>query len=165
MAQPNLRDPEQWIPRDLFAAYCGANSEKLLGYYDKAKAKRKPIVFAFDWLALFVLPAWFGYRRQWTMWGTLVGMIAVITVVADLAKIQLPAGAFGGGLIALGLMAYGLLLSHANGLYFKLKKQALADDAIRAALADKASPSVGLAVAGVAGALFIQLLLVLLLPE
>ncbi|HKP59561.1 MAG TPA: DUF2628 domain-containing protein [Polyangiales bacterium] len=165
MAQPDLRDPEQWIPRELFAAYCGANSEKLLQYYDKAKAKRKPMLFAFDWLAFFVLPAWLGYRRQWTLWGTLVGMIALITIIAAVAKVELPAGAFGGGLIALGMMAQGLLLAQANGLYFKLKKQSLGDDAMRVALADKASPSVGMVVAGLAGALIIQALVVFVLPD
>jgi len=165
MAQPNLRDPEQWVPRDIFAAYCGERSAKLLAYYDKAKARRKPIVFAFDWLAFFVLPAWLGYRRQWTLWGTLVGMIALITIVASLARFNLPAGAFGGSLIALGTMAPGLLLTNANGLYFKLKKQGSSDDAARAALADKASPSIALALAALVGAILIQVLVVLALPE
>src|SRR5689334_9250294 len=96
------RDPETWLSRELFAAYCGARAEKLLAYYDKAKAKRSLIVFSFDWLAILLLPAWLGYRRQWILWGTLVGLIAVVTVVTELAHIDLPAGAFTGGLLALG---------------------------------------------------------------
>ena len=88
----------------------------------------------------------------------------MITIVAALAHITLPAGAFGGALLALGMMAQGLLLTNANGLYFKLKQQGLADDAIRGALANKAQASVGLAFAALAAALLVQVA-VLLLPE
>ena len=56
MTRPNLRDPDQWVPRELFAAYCGGGSDKLLAYYDKAKAKRQPIVWSFDWLAVSSFP-------------------------------------------------------------------------------------------------------------
>ena len=165
MTKPDLRDPEQWIPRELFAAYCGENSSKLLAFYDKAKAARKPLVFSFDWLAFLALPAWLGYRRQWTLWATLVGMITAITLVESLARFEIPAGAFGGSLIVLGLMAQGLLLTTANGLYVKLKQQGQGDDAIRAALVNKASRSVGLALLGLAGAIIAQLIVVFLAPE
>jgi Protein of unknown function (DUF2628) len=165
MTGPNTRDPEQWVPRDLFAAYCGEESGAMLAYYDKAKAKRKPIVFSFDWLAFFVLPAWLGYRRQWTLWATLIGSTAVITAGAALLDVRVPGGAFGGALVAMALMARGLLLTSANGLYFKLKQRGLVTDAIRAELADKAAPSVGLAIAGLLGALVVQGLVVMLVPR
>jgi hypothetical protein len=165
MSGPNIRDPEQWVPRELFAAYCGEESGSMLDYYDKAKAKRKLIVFSFDWLAFFVLPAWLGYRRQWTLWATLTVSIAVVTAGAALLDVRVPGGAFGGGLIAVALMARGLLLTSANSLYLKLKQRGLADDAIRAELANKAAPSVGLAFAGLLGALVIQGVVVALVPR
>jgi hypothetical protein len=165
VTRPNLRDPENWLPRELFAVYCGPRSTNLLAYYDKAKAKRNPLVFSFDWLAFFVLPAWFAYRRQWTLWTTLVVTVAVLSIGTSLAHVQLPAGAFSGGLLAMGMMAQGCLLLNANGRYLKLKNQGLSDDAIRGELADKASPHVGFALAGLAGAIAIQLLTLLVAPE
>lgn len=165
MSRPDLRDPDQWIPRDIFAAYCGEESGPLLAYYDTAKAKRKPIVMSFDWLAFFILPAWLGYRRQWTLYAALIGTIAVITAVAALLDFKLPGGAFGGALIALGLMARGTLFTNANGAYLKLKKQGLGDDAIRAQLANKAKRSPGLAVAGLAGAFVAQGIVIALTHE
>ena len=152
------------MPRDVFAEYCGANSDKLLAYYDKAKAKRKPVVFSFDWLAILLLPAWLGYRRQWTLWVTLVATIAVITVVTSLADVDAPAGAFGGALLTLGMMAQGLLLMNANGLYSKLKKQGLNEDTIRITVADKARASIRLAVAALVGALLVQGIIAFVLP-
>lgn len=156
MSRPDIRDPDQWIPRDLFAAYCGEDSGPLLEYYDKAKAKRKPILWSFDWLAFFVLPAWLGYRRQWVLYAALIGSIAVVTVVADWMHVRLPSGAFGGALIALALTARGLLFTNANGAYFKLKRAGIQDDGIRQALANKAKRSPGLAVAGLFGAFIVQ---------
>jgi hypothetical protein len=165
MSSPNIRDPERWIPRELFGAYCGAESGSMLAYYDKAKTKRKPIVFSFDWLAFFVLPAWLGYRRQCALWATLTASIAVITAGAALLDVRVPGGALGGGLIAMALMARGLLLTSANGLYFKLKQRGLPADAMRTELANKAAPSVGLAIAGLVGALVVQGLVVALVPR
>jgi hypothetical protein len=164
MSRPDLRDPEQWLPRDLFAAYCGPHSDKLLAYYDKAKAKRQLIVFAFDALAFFVLPAWLGYRRQWALWATLVGTIALITVTESVVRFELPSGAFAGALFALGMAAQGLLLTNANALFLKLKRQGLEEGAIRAALVDKARPSVGHAILGLVGAVAVQGILLLVLP-
>jgi len=165
MDKPDLRDPAQWLPRELFAAYCGPGSDKLLAYYDKAKAKRQLIVFQFDWLAFFAVPAWFGYRQQWTLWATVVGVVAAATVIEALARIHLPAGAFGGAMMAVGLMAHGLVLTTANGQYLKLKRQGLGPDAIRSALADKARAHLGSAFAGLFGALAIGSALAYLLPS
>lgn len=145
MPKSTMSDPEHWIPRDTFAAYCGDKGERLLAYYDKAKAKRQMITADLDWFALLLLPAWLGYRRQWSLWGTLAGCLAVASAVEAVARVHVPHGAFGGMMIALGMMAHGLLLSNAHGLYLKLTKQGLAEDAIRAALANRAAPSVGYA--------------------
>jgi Protein of unknown function (DUF2628) len=165
MKTPDIRDPEHWVPRELFAAYCGEQSGSMLDYYDRAKSKRKPIVMSFDALAFFVLPAWLGYRRQWILWATLSGAIAVFTIAAALAKVQLPGGAFGGALIGLGLMARGLLLTTANGQYLKLKQRGSSDAEIRDALADRARPSIALAIVGLLGALVIQGLVVAFVPR
>jgi len=164
MEHVDIRDPAHWLPRDLFASYCGSSTDKLLAYYDKAKARKKIVIMAFDPLAFFVLPAWLGYRRQWTLWATLVGTIAVISAGAAIARVELPTGVFGGSLIALGLMAHGLLLTNANGQYAKLKRQGASDEAIRAALSDRAKPSAALAFAALAAAIALQVLVIFIVP-
>src|SRR5262245_55703593 len=81
MATVDLRDPSTWVTRELFAAYCGPSSDKLLAYYDKAVRKKQLIVFDWNTLAFFLLPAWLGYRRQWTMWVTVVGVVVASIVI------------------------------------------------------------------------------------
>ncbi|MEO6603591.1 MAG: hypothetical protein ABIQ16_27150, partial [Polyangiaceae bacterium] len=66
----SAKDPQNWIPRELFAAYVGARSEDLMAYYDKAQSKKNPLTFSFNLLAVLALPAWLGLRRQWALWGT-----------------------------------------------------------------------------------------------
>jgi Protein of unknown function (DUF2628) len=158
MTKPDLRDPDQWIPRDLFADYCGPGSDKLLAYYDKAKAKRQMIVSNFEWFAFLLLPAWLGYRQQWVLWGTLTGCFAALSLLEAFFHFQLPNGAFGGLMIALGLMAHGFLLTNANGLYLKLKQQDLSHDAVRAALLGRARPRAGMACLALVGSLLIGIL-------
>ena len=151
---PDLKDPANWIPRDLFRDYCGSDCDALLAYYDHAAAKKNPVVMSFNWLAVLALPAWLGYRQQWTMWLTFVGLIAIVPFIEYPAGFQVPTGAFGGAAIAMGLMARGILLSTATGLYRKLKQQGLKDAAIHEALHDKAAtsiPSAFLAVVGAVG--------------
>lgn len=165
MSKPDLRDPEQWIPRDLFEAYCGAGSDKLLAYYDKAKAKRQLITADFDWLAFLLLPAWFGYRRQWNLWATLTGLLVVAMLLELFLRIRIPSGAFAGSAMGLGLMAHGILLANANGLYLKLKRAGLSQEALRAALVDRARPSPRLACLALFASLAIGVSLALLVPE
>ena len=35
----NMKDPSNWVPREIYAGYCGENSDKLLAVYDKAVAE------------------------------------------------------------------------------------------------------------------------------
>lgn len=158
MTKPDLRDPEQWIPRELFAKYCGPDAAKLLAYYDKAKAKRQLIVADFAWFPFLILPAWLGYRQQWTLWGTLTGCFATLSLLEGVMRFQVPSGAFGGMMIALGLMAHGFLLSNANGLYLKLTRQGVTGEALESALTGRASPRVGHACLALAGTLVIGVL-------
>jgi hypothetical protein len=158
-------DPETWIPREIFAAYCGAKAERLLAYYDRAKSKRQMVTTQLDWFALLLFPAWLGYRRQWALWGALAGCLAVASIVEAIARVHIPHGAFGGMMLALGMMAHGLTLSSAQSIYLKLKGQGLADDAIRAAMANRAAPSAVLAMAALAGMLALGVLGAWLTPE
>lgn len=160
-----INDPEQWIPRHLFAAYCGERAERLLAYYDKAKSKRQMVTTDVNWFAILLLPAWLGYRRQWTLLGTLVACLAVASIVEAIVKIHIPHGAFGGAMIALGMMAHGFLLSNAHGMYLKLKKQGLSEDGLRNALTDRASPSVALACVAFLAVLALGILGALLTPQ
>ena len=147
------RELENWIPRELFAAYVGPGSQDLLAYYDKAKEKKNPLTMSFNLLAVLVLPAWLGLRQQWAMWATFTGLIGVLPFIEHALGIQLPAGGFAGGAVAMGFMARGFLLTHANGQYAKLKRKGLTDGAIREALEGRARSNIPFAVAGGFGSL------------
>jgi hypothetical protein len=151
----DLKDPERWIPRELFASYCGEGSDALLAHYDQAKQRKNMFTMSFDALAVLALPAWLGYRRQWKIWATFTGLIAIVTVIEAFANITIPSGAFVGMGIALGMMARGYLLAGAHGAYAKLKREGRDDATIEQALRGRARKSVGLAFAGGLGSLLI----------
>jgi hypothetical protein len=148
MASLDVRDPQNWIPRELFAAYVGEGSADLLAYYDQAKEKKNPLHFSFNLLAVLALPAWLGLRRQWAMWGTFTGLIGILPLLEHAIGFQVPAGAFVGTGVAMGFMARGLLLTSANARYLKLKRKGLDSAAIRAALEGGARANVPFAIAG-----------------
>jgi len=160
-----LSDPEQWIGPELFAAYCGDDSEPLLHYYDKARAKKKLLVMDLDWLALLMLPAWLGLHRRWAMCVTFTFFVCGSMIFEALTQVRFPSGVFGGIGIAFGLMARGLLLMDANGLFLKLKKQGASPAQMAEALTDRAKGSwvtALLAVIGCLGAIFFT---ALILPQ
>jgi hypothetical protein len=155
MTKIDPRNPDHWIPRDLYAAYVGERSEGLLEHYDKAKAKRTPTAMSFDLFAILALPAWLGYRRQWLLWGTFAGLVGVAPFVEHLAGWELPGSAFVGMGLAMGLLARGFLLMSATARYVKLKNRGLDDDAIRAAMQDGARRSPLRALVGGLGAVIV----------
>lgn len=148
IANPDVRDPQNWIPRELFAAYVGPGSDDLLAYYDQAKEKKNPLHMSFNLLAVLALPAWLGLRRQWAMWGTFTGLIGILPFIEHAGGFQIPNGAFVGTGLAMGFMAKGLLLTSANGRYFKLKRKGLDSSAIRGELEGAARPNIPFAIAG-----------------
>ena len=143
--------PQNWIPRELFAAYVGAGSDDLLAYYDKAVSKNNPVTWSFNLLAVLALPAWLGLRRQWAMWATFTGLIGVVPFIEHAIGFELPASAFVGTGVAMGFMARGLLLTSANARYLKLKRQGVTESAMRDALRDRASANVPFALAAGVG--------------
>lgn len=144
----DLTDPECWIPKNVFASYCGTNSEKLLTFYDKAVQKRKMNSLSLNWLAILLLPAWLGYRKQWAILITLIAIFAGISFIEAIFDITIPTTGVTGGLIVIGLMSNGFLLLNAHKDYSKLKKSGMENDQIAVALENKVSPSVPLALAG-----------------
>src|SRR4051812_22624202 len=134
MEKHDPRDPKNWIPRDLFAAYLGPHSDDMLAYYDKAVSKKNQLWMSFSPLAVFLLPAWLGLRQQWTMWATFTGLIGVLPFIEHALGIAIPSGAFVGTGVAMGMMARGLLLTSANGHYLKLTRQGLSGAALLEAL-------------------------------
>lgn len=164
MTKPDLRDPEHWLPRELFAVYCGGGSGKLLAFYDEAKRKRQMLGMHFDAFSFLALPMWLGYRRQWNLLATLVSVLLAFGVIEALTSLRIPHGAMAGAMGGLGLLGYGLLLSNANGLYWKLKRQGLNAEAIERAMADRAKPSVGRACAVLVVGLGVSFALAQLLP-
>lgn len=157
MEKPDPRDPKNWIPRELFAAYVGDSSEDLLAYYDKAVAKSNPMLMSFNLLAVLLLPAWLGLRSQWAMWGIYTGLIGSLPFIEHALGIRYPAGALVGVSVAMGFMARGLLLASANGQYLKLKRQGLTQDAIHQAMYHRARINIPFAVAGGVGFLMVAL--------
>jgi hypothetical protein len=149
------RDPKNWIPRDLFAAYLGPSSDDMLVYYDKAVNKRNPLVMSFSPLAFFLLPAWLGLRQQWGMWATFTGLIGVLLLIERALGIAIPNGAFVGTGVAMGMMARGLLLINANAHYSKLTRQGLSGAVLVDALRDRARLNIPFAVAGGVGSVMI----------
>jgi len=125
MEKRDHRDPKNWIPRDLFAAYLGPRSDDMLAYYDKALSKKNPLLMSFSPLAFFLLPAWLGLRQQWAMWATLTGLVGVLPFIERALGIAIPNGAFVGTGVAMGMMARGFLLVSANAHYSKLVRQGL----------------------------------------
>jgi hypothetical protein len=148
MADVDPRDPQNWIPRTIFAAYVGPGSDDLLAYYDKARAKKNPLLMSFNLLAVLALPAWLGLRQQWALWGTFTGLIGVLPFLEYALGIALPMGAFVGMGVAIGFMARGLLLTSANVQFAKLKKRGLSDNAIAEELHGRARSNIPFAVAG-----------------
>jgi hypothetical protein len=151
MSKLDLRDPQQFIPRELFAAYVGPSSDDLLAYYDKVQQRGNPVVMSFNLLAILILPAWLGLHRLWVLWFTYTGLIGLVAFVEQAFKITIPSGAFVGIGVALGLMARGLLLMNANGLYLKMKRQGRDANAVREALEGRARSSIPLAVVAALG--------------
>jgi hypothetical protein len=152
----NAKDPQTWISRDLFESYCGSGSEKLLYYYDKAVQKRNVMAWSMNWFAFLLLPAWFGYRKQWHALATLAALLAVLPFVEGVFDFGFPNSGLAGGLLALAFMANGLLLMSANSIFTKLKKSGMDMAQIRNALENKASSSVASAIVGTISFLILQ---------
>ena len=151
MEKRDPRDPKNWIPRDLFAAYLGPHSDDMLIYYDKAVEKKNPLSMSFSPLAVFLLPAWLGLRQQWAVWATFTGLIGVMPLIEGAFGIAIPNGAFVGTGFAMGMMGRGLLLTSANARYQKLTRQGVSGAALLEALRDCARLNVPFAIAGGVG--------------
>ena len=74
----DLKDPKSWIPKNLFESYCGTNSENLIKFYDKAAEKKRMNLMSLNWMAILLLPAWLGYRKQWAILITFTIMFSII---------------------------------------------------------------------------------------
>lgn len=142
----DMKDVATWIPRDIFEAYCGLRTERLLRFYDKAVEKKNQLSWDFNLLGFLFLPAWLGYRKQWKfLAGLTVAMVLIIFGEAFFG-ITLPTGGFLGMFIVFGFLCNGLMLSSIQAEFIKLKEQGLDNIQIRKVLQDKASPSVLVAV-------------------
>lgn len=144
----NAKDPQTWITRDLFNSYCGAGSEKMLSFYDKAVVKKNAMPWSLNWLAILILPAWFGYRKQWPLFATLAVICAALPFIEGIFGLKLPAAGLAGGMLALGFMANGLLLMTANHNFIKLTKSGMDITQIESALKNRASSSISSAIVG-----------------
>lgn len=158
----DAKDPLTWISRDLFESYCGHGSEKPLRYYDKAVEKRNVMSFSLNWLAILILPAWLGYRKQWSLWTTLTVLCAILPFIEGILELHIPTAGLTGGTLAIGFMANGLLLMSANGHFIKLRKSGMETEQIRDALANRAASSVFSAIIGAFSFIAIQMVSVII---
>lgn len=142
----DLKDTDSWIPRVVFESYCGENSDKLLSFYDKAVEKRKMTSISLNWVAVLFLPAWLGYRRQWTTLATVTVIFAALPFLEVLFSFPIPNSGLLGSLIVIGLLANSTLLMNAQRDYMKLKQEGVDNDAIANTLQNKASASIPYAV-------------------
>ena len=142
----DVNDPNNWIPKDIFESYCGDKSDKLLSFYDKAVEKRKMYTLSLNWGALLLLPAWLGYRRQWTTLAIITVLIAVLPFFEALFSISISNSSVLGVQIAIGLLANGFLLITAQSEFSKLKQNGTDNYTIKSVLEGKASPSMKYAI-------------------
>ncbi len=147
----DMKDVSTWIPKDLFNAYCGEQTDRLSAFYDKALNKQNQMVWSLNWFAILLMPAWLGYRQQWNLLATLTIMVSSVFFIEAFFNLNLGSGIMMGVLFALAFMANGLLLMNAQGEFIKLIEQGLDGAEIKAALQDKASPSIPMALAGLLG--------------
>lgn len=140
------RRPVVWIPRDLYAAFCGETDGPCMRHYDKAQKRGNPMTMSFSWLAILCLPGWLAYRQRWQLLLVFCVVFVLASVITGVLDLEVPGAAYTGMGIALGLMAHGLLLTDANHRYQKLLKKNQSEQAIAAALANQAAPRPLLAV-------------------
>jgi hypothetical protein len=149
-------EPKVWIPRELYAAFCGEEDGPCLRQYDKARMKRNPMVMSFNWLAILCLPAWLAYRQRWQLLLAVTIVVCLASIASDAFGVMVPAGAYGGVGIALGLMAHGFLLTDANHRYGQLVAQNQDQESMQAALANAARGRPLFALLGVAGSVAVS---------
>ncbi|MCI5073339.1 DUF2628 domain-containing protein [bacterium] len=135
----NSKDTSLWIDRETFALYCGEGSDKLLDFYDKAKDNENIMTFSANWGAFFFLPFWLGFRRQWTMYFSLLAVFSLLPFIE--AYFALRSIKATGVTIALAFFCNGFLLNRACIQFYKLKEKQLNIEEIRAQLKNKAAKS------------------------
>ena len=151
MPRVDLKNPENWIPREIFSKYIGPNSAGMLAYYDKARQKKNAMTASFNLLAILMLPAWLGLRQQWTLLATYTGIVGILPFIEYLTGIVIPNGAFVAINVMMGTMVNGLLLSNATAIYLKMRNQGLNDEVIGQRLCNKAKRQIPMAIVGLIG--------------
>jgi hypothetical protein len=119
----DLRNPETWIPRDYFAAYCGTRATKPLEHYERWVQKKK-ISPRLDLLAFFAFPIWAGLHKQWILWASWMTVV-LASVFAD-EYFNIPSSAFSIGIsVGFGMIATMQLFLSATGKYERAKSTGL----------------------------------------
>lgn len=147
----DLKDTSNWIPKDVFESYCGDKSEKLLSFYDKALDKKQMNTLSLNWMAILVLPAWLGYRRQWVTWAMITIILTLLPFFEAIVSYEVPNTAIISGLLVAGILANSLLLTNAQNQFSKLKRDGLEIGSIKSKLRNKVTPSIPTALLGFLG--------------
>ncbi|HMQ10395.1 MAG TPA: DUF2628 domain-containing protein [Oligoflexia bacterium] len=135
----NPKDTSQWIDRETFALYCGQGSDKLMSFYDKAKENENSMTISANWGAILVLPFWLGFRRQWPIYFSLLGIFSALPFIE--AYFSLSSIRTTGATLVLGIFCNGFLLNQANKDHLKLKAKNLSVEEIQSQLKNKAAKS------------------------
>ena len=146
-AQSPLNDPTQWIPADAYRAYLGPDSDKLMGHYQKAVAKKKLMSASFNLFAFLALPIWFAYRRQWVAFAVLLAAAIGVIVYEHFSGSN--TRALSGALLGLSFFANSFLLATATEQYKRLIRSGATQTQVIERLQNKAARSTKAAIASV----------------
>ena len=143
------------MPKEIFLLYCGEPSERMEKFYDRAKFKKNAGLYDLNWLAILFLPAWLGYRKQWTVLMTYSLLIGLFPYLEFLLNIKLSTTIFLGPQIALGLMSTSLFFHSANLKYNQLKETQIEEEKILKKMKGQGVTSIPKAIYGLVLSVFI----------
>jgi len=155
------KNPESWIPKDLFMLYCGDN--KLEKFYEKAVAKKNINQVKFNLVAILFPPLWFSSRKQWLVLLYFSFIIFLDTFLETYFNKAFPASAYVLLSIIPAFLSYSIILRMANYKYYNLKAKGLSQEDIKLGLKDKAKQSYKSAILGILAWVFSIYLIILIL--
>ncbi len=144
-------DFEAFINAPTVHAFIGKNYQhyKEIWSADYAKYGKPERIMAsmhFNLLALLMPPAWFAYRKMWTVLLIWLGAICGLTVVAAVTGIDIPGGTWTGMNIVIALMSKGMYFDHVTK-FFEANKN-LPGPALDRAIERQGGTSAGMAILG-----------------
>ncbi len=120
-------DLPTFLARDDVALFLGSHADyyKTLWLKDFEKKnhdlKKTFSALHWNWLAFFLLPAWFAYHKMWGGFWAVAGFFAALFMVEAYFDYEIPAAGLMGAMIYLTLMSKSFYLHHLIGFFQKNK--------------------------------------------